>query len=53
MPFVDISRHSTNENRIQNKHCGQKANTTNFDHDTHVIHPQWQWDRALTEKITL
>jgi hypothetical protein len=47
MPFADISGLSTNGNRIQNEHCAHKANATNFDRYTHVIHPQWQWDRAI------
>jgi hypothetical protein len=39
MPFADISRCMTTENRILNQHCGHKAKTNDFDRDTHVIHP--------------
>jgi hypothetical protein len=48
MPFADISGRIATENRINNEHCGHKTNATIFDRDTHVIHSQWQWDRALT-----
>jgi hypothetical protein len=43
MHFADISGCITTEN----EHGGLKANTTIFDRDTHVIHSQWQWDRAF------
>jgi hypothetical protein len=48
MSFADISGFMTTENRINNEHCGHNANTTIFDRDTHVIHSQWQWDRAFS-----